>query len=196
METLSALQARKSVRSYLDREVEKDKLDRILAAGNHAPNAGPFHVTVIRDRAYLAALDAAALEAMKNSGNDFLMRRASLPGYRPLYGAPILLLLSAPEGPYAMANVSCAATAMTVAAADLGLGSCYVVTPTLALKGGNTLDKNVTFDQGKAIDGGALLDILKLPEGCRPLCGVLLGYAGEETVAPPPAGKADNVTFI
>lgn len=178
MDAFKALESRKSVRGYQERAVEQEKLERIAAAANQAPNAGPIQVTVIRDKEYLKQINDVALTAMKNSGNDFLMSRANLPGYQPLYGAPVLVLVSAPDGPYSQANASCAATAMTIAAVDLGLGSCYVVTPTLALDGKNDLSSK-----------------LSLPEGFKPICGVLLGYAGSEG-APGHREKTSNINFV
>lgn len=178
METMKALLERKSVRGYLDREVEKEKLSAVVEAGRRAPNAGPIHLTVVRDGAFLREIDAAALEALKNSGNDFLVSRANLPGYHPLYGAPVLVLLSAPKEGYGQVNTACAAAVMTVAAADQGLGSCYVVSPILALDGKNALSKR-----------------LALPEGYVPMCGVILGYPGEDKFSHP-RELADNVTYM
>jgi nitroreductase len=89
-----------------------------------------------------------------------------------------LALVSAPDGLYSQANAACAATAMTLAAVDLGLGSCYVVTPTLALDGQNELSAK-----------------LSLPDGFKPICGVLLGYAGEEGY-PAHREKTTNISFV
>lgn len=178
MDTMQALQSRTSCRSYAGQAVEVEKIEKIVEAGNHAPNAGAFRITVIQDAEYLRQIDTAALDAMKNSGNDFLMERASLPGYKPLYGAPVLVLLSARPGGYSQANVACSATVMTIAATELGLGSCYVVTPTLALDGRNALSQK-----------------LGLSEDETPLCGVLLGYAGDG--APPAPRKAPaQINFV
>jgi nitroreductase len=50
MNTLDALQQRKSVRAFLDQEVEKEKIDTILAAASHAPsgaNIQPWQVAVV-----------------------------------------------------------------------------------------------------------------------------------------------------
>lgn len=178
MDTLKALEARKSVRGYQDRLVERDKLERVAAAANQAPNAGPFQVTVIRDKDYLKQINDNTLAAMKSSGNDFLMSRANLPGYQPLYGTPALALISTPAGPYSQMNAACTATAMTLAAVALGLGSCYVVSPTLALDGKNELSAK-----------------LGLPEGFSPACGVLLGYAGEEAY-PTHRKAAENINYV
>lgn len=163
METLKALEARKSVRSYLPQEVEQEKLDKIISAGKHAPNAGSFQITVIRNKELLSKINDDALNAMKISGIEFLMQRASIPTYSPLYGAPVVIVLSSQPELYSQANAACAATCMTIAATDLGLGSCYVMTPTLALDGENEL----------SVKAG-------IAEGNVPICGILLGYEGEE----------------
>ena len=41
-------------------------------------------------------MDSKTYEAMLSCDMPFLRARASLPGYRPLYGAPVLILLSSP----------------------------------------------------------------------------------------------------
>jgi nitroreductase len=178
METLKAIEIRKSTRNYTDRPVERERLEKVLWAGNRAPLGGAFHMTVVRDKELLAEIDEAALDAMKNSGNEFARGRAALPGYRPLYGAPVLVVLSAEEPARGMPSVCNAVTAMTFAAADLGLGSCFVVSPIQTLG-----------------EDGAFFARLQLPAGYKPLVGMLLGYAGEEKFGRP-RPEADNVNFV
>jgi nitroreductase len=178
METLKAIESRKSTRNYTDRPIEREKLEKVLWAGNRAPLGGAFHMTVIRDLALLGEIDDAALSAMQNSDSEFARGRAALPGYRPLYGAPVLIILSAEDKARGMSSVCNAVTAMSFAAADIGLGSCFVVSPIQVLG-----------------EGGALFARLKLPAGHEPLVGMLLGYAGEEKFGRPrPA--ADNVSYV
>ncbi|GBF34709.1 nitroreductase [Desulfocucumis palustris] len=161
MNALEAIKARKSTRRYKPNAVEAEKIEQLISAANNAPKAGTFHISVVENQAVLKSLNDAALTSMKNSGNDFLMSRAALDGYQPLYGAPVLFLLSAPEGaPYNQANVSCAAANMTVAATALGLGSCYVIAPLLGL-------------QAKP----ELVGKIGIPQGFVPVCGVLTGYS-------------------
>ena len=178
MDTIQALKTRKSVRSYLDTNVSKEDIDKIVESGKNAPNAGPFQITVITNKDLLSDIDTDALNAMKSSGDDFLMQRASIPGYRPLYKAPVLIMLSSPSGPYAQANTSCAATCMTLAATTLGLGSCYVVSPTLALDGKNSLSKKIGISEGNI-----------------PMCGVLIGHEGESSI-PNSGGVHVDVNYI
>ena len=117
METLEAINKRKSIRAYKDEQITKEELDTIIGVANKAPNAGPFQVSVIQNK-----------EFMLNS-EGFMRQRASIPGYEPLYGAPTLIVISAPEGPFSQINVSASATTMILAATDLGLATCYVVSP-------------------------------------------------------------------
>ena len=178
METLKAIESRKSTRSYTERPVEREKLEKVLWAGNRAPLGGAFHMTVVRDKTLLEEIDDAALSAMKNSDNEFARGRAALPGYRPLYLAPVLIILSAEDKARGMPSVCNAVTAMSFAAADLGLGSCFVVSPIQVLG-----------------EGGAFFARLALPAGFTPLVGMLLGYACEEKFGRPrPA--IDNVNYV
>lgn len=163
METFKALTSRKSVRTYTKTAVDRDAVEKIVLAGQKAPNAGPFHITVITDADLLKEINDTTLTAMKNSGNEFLMSRAELDGYQPLYGAPVLILLSAPDEGYGKVNTACVATYMTIAATALGLGSCYVVSPVFGL--------NATKE---------ILKKLNLPDNYVPMCGVLVGHAGED----------------
>jgi nitroreductase len=50
MNTIKSLQQRKSVRAYLDKEVEEEKINTILSAASHAPsgaNTQPWQVAVV-----------------------------------------------------------------------------------------------------------------------------------------------------
>ena len=96
MEVSEAILARKSVRAYLGRPVSAGDLEGIIEAGRWAPNAGPFQISVVRNAALRQKINDRTLDAMVHSGNQFLQQRASLPGYQPLYGAPVLILLSGP----------------------------------------------------------------------------------------------------
>lgn len=62
MNTLEALQARKSIRGYLDKPVEADKLKAVLKYGNKAPNAGPFHMSVIQNTDLLKEIEGLQLK--------------------------------------------------------------------------------------------------------------------------------------
>lgn len=179
MNTLEAIEKRKSVRSYQSKGIEQRDMDLLLKAANNAPKAGEFQITVVLNPGILQEINAKALDCMKNSGNAFLMERAALPGYQPMYGAPAMLVFSASEkNPYSMANVSNAATSVTIAATALGLGSCYVVTPTLAFNA----------DPGLGEKTG-------IPAGMRAMCCVLLGYQQDDKFTTPKQQEPNNISY-
>ena len=169
MEAIQAIELRKSARDYLSKPVEEDLLEILIKAGRSAPKAGGFHISVITDAGTIKQIDDKALSVMKN-GTGFMKERAELEGYRPLYGAPVLFLISSPEIPFRETNAACAATAITIAATALGLASCYVVSATLAFKDDASLGRSAG-----------------IPEGFSPVCGVLIGHGGGEKFSSPGA---------
>lgn len=179
METLQALATRKSIRCYLNQSVEQEKIDKILQAANQAPVAGEFRITVVRNPELLRQINNATLDAMKNSGNEFLMSRANLEGYQPLYGAPVLIVLSSKPTVYSQINTACSATNMVNAATALGLGSCFIVSPTLVLQGDDEYSRKIG-----------------IPEGNKPLCCVLIGYVGEGSGFQSRRPAVDNINFV
>jgi FMN reductase [NAD(P)H] len=103
---------------------------------------------------------------MVHSGREFLQQRASLPGYQPIYGAPVLILLSGPaDAPHSPRNTALAAENMILEATGMGLGSCFLVSPTMALNGRNNRDL--------AREAG-------IPDGYTVQCTVIVGYAAAE----------------
>ena len=109
MNAIEAIMARKSVRGYLPKPVEDEKLNTILAAGNKAAHAGPLFMTVIRDRSVIDDIDAKVKAAVEVSDNAFLKGRFAIPGYTCTYGAPVLIILSAPAEGNGKANAAGAA---------------------------------------------------------------------------------------
>ncbi len=166
MEALEAIAQRKSTRGYAARPVEEGKIDILLKAGNSAPCVGGIHFAVITNPAVLKTVNEKSLHLMKTSGNAFLMGRAALQGYMPLYGAPLLIMVCSLRNTYSEANCAAAVTNMCIAATDVGLGSCYVITPTAAI----------------ASDPG-LQKAIGLPLDFEPFCGIIAGYAGYDPYA-------------
>ncbi|MGE4403862.1 MAG: nitroreductase family protein [Desulfobulbus sp.] len=166
MNVSETITKRKSVRAYLDKPVLAEDLAKIVEAGQWAPNAGGFQISVIRNAGLRQRINDLTRDAMMNSGIEFLQQRVSLPGYQPLYGAPVLILLSGPtEAPYSAANTALAAENMLLQATGLGLGSCYIVSPTLALNAANNR---------------ALAQEAGIPDGYELQCAVIVGYAAAE----------------
>jgi len=168
MNVSEAIAKRKSVRAYLDRPVSTDDLEEIVEAGRWAPNAGPFHISVVRNPGLRQKINDRTHDAMLRSPREFLRQRAALPGYQPLYAAPVVILISGPEdaaAPHSARNASLAAENMILQATELGLGTCYLFALTLALNGAENRD---------------LAQEAGVPEGYAVQCAVAVGYAAAE----------------
>lgn len=166
MTVSEAIITRKSVRAYVDTPVPNDTLEKIVEAARWAPNAGPFQISVIRNAGLRQKINDCTLDAMIHSGNAFLQQRAALPGYQPLYGAPVLILFSGPaDAPYSAVNAALAAENLLLEATGSGLGSCYLISPTLAV--------NSPHNQDLVQEAG-------IPDGYKLQCAVIVGYAAAE----------------
>jgi len=114
MQTWDAITSRRNVRSYADRPIQEDDLDRILEAGRRAPssqNWQPWDFVLVTEREQLRELakvwrgaghvaDSAATIVVVGPANDNTFRRAQL-------------------------DLGQATMVMMIAAADLGIGSCH-----------------------------------------------------------------------
>ena len=169
MNTLEVIKNRKSVRTYTNDKVEEDKLEKILNAGNEAARAGDIYFTVITNKEVLSTVSEMSKNIMINSGNEFLENTAAIPGYDPIYNAPIMIVISTESTTNTermavnIANAACAGQNMLIAATYLGLGSCYTVVPTLALK--------VPEIKSQA----------KINKELTPNCAILIGYSEDKT---------------
>lgn len=172
MELSQAIFTRCSCRSYTDQPVSEEHLNAVLAAGNAAPVGmgayGTVHLTVIRSKEFIAALSQATCEFMKREGD-------------PLYGAPILILVSAkPAMPPTIEfqNTGTIMENMMLAATDLGLGSVYLMGAIAALK-----------------TKPELVAQLNLPEGFVPVAAAALGHPTQPAVLREPQQKIE-VSFL
>jgi nitroreductase len=114
METWDALRARRNVRQFTDEPVPDEALDRILDAGRRAPSASnwqPWDFVLVTDRAQLVELAKVWQGAQHVAGA----------------AAAIAIVASQPEDDRTSAllqfDLGQATYAMTVAAADLGVGT-------------------------------------------------------------------------
>ena len=155
------LLTRRSVRKYTDRQVEDEKLDKVLTAGLYAPtgmnNQLPVLVAV-RDKATRDRLSRMNAAVMGASGD-------------PFYGAPcVIVVLSDPERMTWVEDGSLVLGNLMNAAHSLGLGSCWIHRA------------KECFDTP---EGKELLRAWGVPENYRGVGNCILGYAAEEPEAKP-----------
>lgn len=147
MEFEKVMLSRKSCRSYLDKKVEEEKLEKVITAASMAPLGLPKacrpHLTVVTDPAVLKELGQA-------DGRDMI------------YGAPVLIVVSCPESRPGIAemNAACVIEMMAMEATDLGLGNIYLYGVTAALQ------KNAE-----------MIKKLGIPRENKPLSALALGYS-------------------
>lgn len=188
MTTFEAIKARKSVRKYLDKPVEAEKIKAIVEAGNMAagtPMAGKVYLNAISNPEVLSKVSVCTKERMKKSGNPMLEKLGANEAYNPLYDAPVAVVVSTDvdDNPVTQSmstqNASCAAQNMLIAATDLDLGSCYLTSPTMAF---DVID----------VHDAAELPIL----GVQAVCVVVFGYTDDTTPHAPRPENPENIVFI
>jgi len=119
MDVMTAIKTRRSIRSYKDREIEEDKLEKVLEAGRLAPSASnrqQWKFIVVRDKDTRQKLAVAA-------------RNQKFVGE-----APCVIVACATETEHVMPcgqlsypiDVAIAIDHMTLTAVEEGLGTCWV----------------------------------------------------------------------
>ena len=158
MTTLEAMYNRKSVRNYADRPIDDETLMSILRAGQDAPGASGTHFAIVRNKELLKEVSDEIKKLMLASPG-FSYDRASLPGYEPLYSAPVVIFLSDAAG--GTPSTYLAAENLITAGVSLGLGTCYIGSPNQLLV---------------HPDGAKYKTMLGIPENEKFVCGVILGW--------------------
>ena len=174
-EALQVIYNRRSIRKYKSEQVPEAELKEILTAAINAPNAGnrqQWHFTVIQNKAVLDKVKSVMKENMLNSGLDFMVKRASEPGFVAFFDAPLLIIISGDEKSK-FSGIDCGAAAenIALAAESLNIGSCLMTSSEFLFAGER---------------GNELMKELGIPDGYRHVCAVTLGYKeGENPPAKP-----------
>lgn len=119
MELMEALKARQSVRSYEAKPIPEEKLSKILEAARLSPSAGNRQgrkFVVVKDRGKREQLARAANhQSFIAEAPVVIAAVATLPRYTMSCGIPAYTV-----------DVAIAVDHMTLAAADEGLGTCWI----------------------------------------------------------------------
>ena len=184
MNVMEAIYARRAVREYTESPVAQDVLVNLIAAAVEAPsavNAQPWHFTVIRERALLDHIAAAGkthmLKLLDSKGGPPEMRQhLSDPAFHILYHAPVLIVISAKIGDWAVEDASLAAENLMLAACGQGLGTCWM---------GFAQRWFETGEGKRSID---------LPSDYQPIAPIIVGHP--RTPAPPVPRRPPLVKWI
>lgn len=187
MNTFEAIRARKSVRTYQDKPVEVEKIKAVVEAGNMAagtPMAGKVYFHVITTPEILQQVASGTKSVMQQSGVEMLMKLSADPSYNPLHNAPVAVAISTDPAndpntqAMSTANAACAGENMLLAATELGLGSCYLMSPTMAFN----------IPEVRAA--------VKLPESVQPVALIVFGYTDDTAPHAERPGNPDNIIYI
>jgi len=147
MDVQKAIQARRSIRAYDSRDVEEDKLLRVLESGRLSPSAGNR-----QERRFIVIRDAKKRQLLSEAAR----------AQRFVAEAPVVIAACSVETEYVMfcgqpaypIDTAIAVDHMTLAAVEEGLGTCWIG----------------AFDEKK------VKQILNIPEGVRVVALLPLGY--------------------
>ncbi|MFA6665868.1 MAG: nitroreductase family protein [Armatimonadota bacterium] len=167
MDFFDAVDKRRSMRGYEAREVEQEKLDRILNAINKAPSAGnmqSYEVVVVKDKKIREAL------AQASRGQGFIA------------DAPVVLVFctnplkagskyaSRGVNLYSIQDATIAAAYSQLASTSLGLGTVWV----------------------GAFNPEQVAEAISAPEGITPVAIIPVGYTTENP-SPTPRRSLDDL---
>lgn len=160
MSQLETIFSRKSVRSYTGEKASEEELALVIKAAQAAPasvgNYDNIHLTVVENPALLSEISNAAAELFRSRGVT-----------DPLYQAPTLIIVSTKprgdaQGNAEFSNAAIMIENMSLAATELGLGSCLIWGAINVLR-----------------DTPELVAKLNLPEGFIVASGMILGKTEE-----------------
>ena len=183
-EVIKNILERRSIRRYKPNSLDRADIETILKAGIYAPtgaDAEPWHFTVITDKKIIDDLDEKARSAMKDSGIKRIVAMGENPQYRIFFHAPVVILISGEKilrkaGSHlsALADCSAAIQNMQLAAASLGIGTCWI----------GLIRYLFERDESMA------------PEGYKPLFALTLGYSSGPDAIRPRERREGTVSWI
>ncbi len=178
METLEAIRTRRSVRRFLERPVEPEKLRAVLEAARMAPswaNMQCWRFVVVRDPEVRARIsELSHVEKYFATG-----AYRTNPARKALAQAPVVIVACADPGRsgnvrgehYYMTDIGIAVQTLMLAAHAVGLGTVFVG----------------VFDERR------LADLLGIPAGIRVVALLPLGYPQDAGKAGPPRKPLDEI---
>ena len=182
-EVVETLLNRRSCRAFLSKPIPREVLETVVKCGQFAATARgleSWHLVVVADPGRIEALDQAAKLGMRESGVPDLANWADDPAFYLHYHAPAVVLACHDGSSYSEIDCANAIQNMCVAAASLGLGSCY-----------NGLFR-FAFSSSR---GAELRELLRIPAGYTPTLSVALGYA-DGPVKGNPVRSDEKITWL
>lgn len=181
---LDAMANRRSVRSFLDKKIEREKIEMIIEAGRMSPTGSNKQLLCfsVLDQKLPAVIDQTVKVIEENidvlSEQIFrgtlerLVNAHKEGGDRLFFGAPIVIVI-ADERPGADVDGALAASRMELVANALGLGVCY----------------NGIYMRAANLSG-ALREASGIDPGCHIVTSLMIGYPAVQYLRPAKRKKA------
>jgi nitroreductase len=188
---IDIIKSRHSIRKYTDRQIEREDLEKILEAGNFAPNAGGGQrsmMVAIHNKelaTHVGRMNLAKFDRSRLIGSYVSKEQPSTiddPSIKNgFYDAPtVVAIFGQSNFAFCVADAFCIAENMILQATELGIASCIIS------RGYETFDNE---------EGAALMKEWEVPDGYTCQCFVILGYIdGEQPKVKP--RKAGRVKII
>lgn len=182
MKLLEIIKTRHSIRKYTDRQISRGDLEKILEAGNYAPNAGGGQRSMmvgIRNKdlvGKIGRMNVAHFDRTNLAGSYVSKEQPSTiddPTIKSgFYGAPsVVAIFGQNRFLFREADAFCMAENMILQATELGIASCIIS------RGAETFISQ---------EGQELLKEWNVPENYTAICFVILGYIdGEQPQSKP-----------
>ena len=151
MEVLEAIQKRKSIRSYQDKPIPESKLRKVLEAARLAPSGGNAQLWK-----FVAVRDAETRKQLSKAANG-QVHVASAPVVIAGVATSTVRIMMCGVPAYPV-DLAIAIDHMTLVAVEEGLGTCWIG----------------AFRQDEA------REIMGIPDTCRIVCLLTLGFPAEE----------------
>jgi len=152
MEMLEHFKKRRSIRKFLSKPMEDEKIKKLIEAAIFSPsskNSQPLKFFVVKNKELIEELSKARGHA------NFLKN------------APLAIVVTVDETlstEHFIEDASIAAFAILLEASDLGLGACWSA---------------IYFPDNQARED-YVRDILRIPKKCRVICNIGIGYPDEK----------------
>ena len=125
MSAIEAINARRSVRAYKDKQVDRETLLLVAECGVKAPSAlnkQEWEVRIVDTKEWIDGCTAAYLKSIEGTDKA---KQMLTPNFKNIFrNAPAVIFVAAPDGLFSGENVGFLGENMMLAATELGLGSC------------------------------------------------------------------------
>ena len=165
MELTQAIYGRRSTRAFSKQQVTKSLLERLIDSAIQAPSARnnqPWEFVIIQNIPLLDQISESSKAHIRGTEKSLLALHPhdSLndPDFHVFYHAPVLIVISAEQGDWAVENAALAAENLMLVAHANELGTCWI---------GLAQDWLGTAD-GRCVSG--------VSEGFLPVAPIIVGY--------------------